>query len=222
MKLRPQILLPCIALGASPCLMQITENLVAISFNVTLLKYVGNIAVGAVTILSSIMNFTMLLLTGLTQGAQPIISYNLGARNKDRVQGAFRLLLFSCIIGSLCIWIVCMFASNTVAGLFTDDFELIEYTAWALKIYMSCSLIFGVQVACQYTFVALDNAPVAIFLSIYRKIILLIPLIFLLPRLFSDPAFGTFMAEPIADTLAVCTTSVIFFVSFRKLMKSLS
>lgn len=218
---RARLLLPCIALGTSPCLMQITENLVAISFNVTLLKYAGDLAVGAVTILSSIMNFTMLLLTGLTQGAQPILSYNLGAGNGERVRKAFRLLLASCVAGSVCIWYICIFAPGSVAAVFTDDSTLISYTAWALQIYMSMSMIFGIQVACQYSFVALGNAPAAIFLSIYRKILLLIPLIFLLPNFFADKAFGIFLAEPIADTLAVCTTSVMFFVNFRKLLNSM-
>ena len=220
-RLRPKLLLPCIALGASPCLMQITENLVAISFNVTLLKYAGDVAVGAVTILSSIMNFVMLLLTGLTQGAQPILSYNLGAGNGERVKKAFGLLLASCVIGSVCIWCVCMFAPAQVATVFTNDTVLIAYTAWALRIYMSMSMIFGVQVACQYSFVALGNAPAAIFLSIYRKILLLIPLIFLLPLFFENSALGIFLAEPIADTLAVCTTSVMFFVNFSKLLRSI-
>ncbi len=221
LRFRPKILLPCIALGASPALMQVTENLVAISFDVTLLKYVGDIAVGAVSILSSIMNFTMLLLTGLTQGSQPIISYNFGAKNGIRVKKAFRLLLFSCLVGSVFIWAICIFASDTVAGMFTDNKDLIIYTAWALKIYMSMSLIFGVQVACQYSFVALGNAPAAIFLSLYRKVFLLIPLIFILPHFFENQAMGIFVAEPIADTLAVCTTGAMFFISFRKLIKSL-
>lgn len=222
LRLRPKILLPCVALGASPCLMQVTENLVAISFNVTLLKFAGDLAVGAVSILSSIMNFTMLLLTGLTQGAQPIISYNLGARNGGRVKRAFQLLLSSCVAGSVSIWLICVFASNAVAGVFTNDPALIAYTAWALRIYMSMSMIFGVQVACQYSFVALGNAKAAIFLSIYRKVLLLIPLIFILPHFFENQALGIFLAEPIADTMAVCTTSVMFFISFRKLMRSIS
>lgn len=218
---RARLLLPCIALGTSPCLMQITENLAAISFNVTLLKYAGDLAVGAVTILSGIMNFTMLLLTGLTQGAQPILSYNLGAGNGERVRKAFRLLLASWVAGPVCIWCICIFAPDSVAAVFADDSTLISYTAWALQIYMSMSMIFGIQVACQYSFVALGNAPAAIFLSIYRKILLLIPLIFLLPNFFADKALGIFPAEPIADTLAVCTTSVMFFVNFRKLLNSM-
>lgn len=222
LRFHPAILLPCIALGASPCLMQITENLVAISFNVTLLRYAGDIAVGAVSILCSIMNFTMLLLTGLTQGSQPIISYNLGARNGSRVREAFHLVLLSCVIGSTAIWCACMFAPQIIANIFTNDARLIAYTAWALRIFMGMSMIFGVQVACQYSFVALGNARVAIFLTIYRKILLLIPMIFLLPHFFPNPAMGVFMAEPIVDTIAVCTTAALFYFNFKKLMASLS
>lgn len=217
----PKILFPCIALGFSPCLMQITENLVAVSFNVSLLKYAGNTAVGAVTILCTVMNFTMLLLTGMTQGAQPILSYNVGAGNGKRVKDTFLLVLFSCTVGSVIIWGLCIFGSNMLAGIFTDDAELLSYTAWALRIFMSMSAIFGIQVACQYSMVALGNAPIAIFLSVYRKILLLIPLIFIMPMIVDNKAAGIFMAEPIADTLAVCTTAVCFFFSFRKLLKSL-
>lgn len=125
------------------------------------------------------------------------------------------------VAGPVCIWCICIFAPDSVAAVFADDSTLISYTAWALQIYMSMSMIFGIQVACQYSFVALGNAPAAIFLSIYRKILLLIPLIFLLPNFFADKALGIFPAEPIADTLAVCTTSVMFFVNFRKLLNSI-
>lgn len=217
LRLAPKLLLPCIALGFSPFLMQLTENLVAVSFNIALLRYGGDTAVGAVTILCSIMNFTMLLLVGLTQGAQPILSYNLGAGNGARVRKTFRLLLISCVTGSSVIWAACMFWPGAIAGMFTDHAVLADYTAWALRIYMAMSAIFGVQVACQYSFVALDQAPVAIFLSIYRKILLLIPLIFLLPHFFENQAFAVFLAEPVADTLAVCTTSFLFFRKFYRI-----
>lgn len=124
-------------------------------------------------------------------------------------------------IGNSKIWAFCMFGNELLAGIFTNDVGLLAYTAWALRIFMSMSAIFGIQVACQYSMVALGNAPVAIFLSIYRKILLLIPLIFFLPKFMSDKATGIFMAEPVADTLAVCTTSVCFYVSFRRLLKSM-
>ncbi len=212
-----RLLWPCILLGTSPALMQLTENLVAISFNTALQTYGGDMAVASMSILSSVMQIVMLLLPGLVQGAQPLLSYNLGAKNIPRVKQTFRLLLICCVSGSFLIWLLCMVAPGAVASVFTNDAALIAYTAWSMRIYLAVMLIYGVQVACQYSFVALDQAPKAIFLTVWRKIILLIPLIFLLPRLWPNAVMGVFLAEPIADTIAVCTTAPMFFAYYRKL-----
>ena len=212
-----EILLPCIFLGTSPALMQLTENLVAISFNTSLQKYGGDMAVASMSILNSVMQFVMLLLPGLVQGAQPLLSYNLGAGNIKRVKKTFRLLLISCVTGSFMIWLLCMICPQIVAGIFTNDTELIQYTEWSMRIYLSVMLIYGIQVACQYSFVALDQARTAIFLTIWRKIILLIPLIFILPLVWSGSVTGVFLAEPIADTIAVCTTAPMFYRYYRTL-----
>ena len=214
-----KLLLPCLALGLSPFLMQITENLVAVSFNVTLLRFAGDTAVGAVTVLTTTMSLCMQLLHGLTQGAQPIMSFNYGAGNGQRVRETFRILFISCLTGSMLVWAVCMLFPGAVAGMFTPDAELSSYTAWAMRIYMAASGIFGIQIACQQSFVALGQAKAAIFLALLRKVILLIPLILLLPRLgiFKNAAFAVFFAEPVADTLAVCTTAAMFFTRFGKL-----
>lgn len=216
-RLDKEILLPCIFLGTSPALMQLTENLVAISFNTSLQKYGGDMAVASMSILNSVMQFVMLLLPGLVQGAQPLLSYNLGAGNIKRVKKTFRLLLVSCVTGSFMIWLLCMICPQIVAGIFTNDTELIQYTEWSMRIYLSVMLIYGIQVACQYSFVALDQARTAIFLTIWRKIILLIPLIFILPLVWSGSVTGVFLAEPIADTLAVCTTAPMFYRYYRTL-----
>ena len=212
-----EILLPCIFLGTSPALMQLTENLVAISFNTSLQKYGGDMAVASMSILNSVMQFVMLLLPGLVQGAQPLLSYNLGAGNIKRVKKTFRLLLISCVTGSFMIWLLCMICPQIVAGIFTNDTELIQYTEWSMRIYLSVMLIYGIQVACQSSFVALDQARTAIFLTIWRKIILLIPLIFILPLVWSGSVTGVFLAEPIADTIAVCTTAPMFYRYYRTL-----
>lgn len=212
-----QLLLPCIFLGTSPALMQLTENMVAISFNTSLQKYGGDMAVASMSILTSIMQFVMLLLPGLVQGAQPLLSYNLGAKNISRVKKTFRLLLICCVSGSFLIWLVCMLIPGNVASVFTGDMALITYTEKSMRIYLAMLLIYGVQVACQYSFVALDQAKKAIFLTIWRKIILLIPLIFILPQILSGSAMGVFLAEPIADTIAVCTTAPMFWNYYRKL-----
>lgn len=216
-RLNKALLGPCVLLGTSPALMQLTENLVAISFNESLQIHGGDVAVASMSILTSVMQFVMLLLPGFVQGAQALLSYNFGARNIARVKSAFRLLLVSCVTGSFLIWAVCMAAPAAVADFFTDDAALMAYTETSMRVYLSALLIFGVQAACQYTFVALDQAKIAIFLTIWRKVILLIPLIFLLPYVVPEPAMGVFMAEPIADTLAVCTTAPMFYRYYRKL-----
>ena len=211
------LLWPCILLGTSPALMQLTENLVAISFNTSLQKYGGDMAVSSMSILNSVMQFVMLLLPGLVQGAQPLLSYNLGSKNIHRVKKTFRLLLICCVSGSFLIWLLCMTAPGAVASIFTNDAVLIDYTRWSMRVYLPMLLIYGIQVACQYSFVALDQAPKAIFLTVWRKIILLIPLIFLLPHIWPDAVTGVYLAEPIADTIAICTTAPMFYAYYRKL-----
>lgn len=212
-----QLIWPCILLGTSPALMQLTENMVAISFNTSLQSYGGDMAVASMSILTSVMQFVMLLLPGLVQGAQPLLSYNLGARNISRVKKTYRLLLICCISGSFLIWLLCMTMPAAVASIFTSDTALIAYTNTSMRVYLAMLFIYGIQVACQYSFVALDQAPKAIFLTIWRKIIILIPLIFILPHFTADAVMGVYLAEPIADTIAVCTTAPMFYFYYRKL-----
>lgn len=212
-----QLIWSCVLLGTSPALMQLTENMVAISFNTSLQKYGGDMAVASMSILNSVMQFVMLLLPGLVQGAQPLLSYNLGAGNISRVKKTFRLLLICCVSGSFLIWLMCITFPAMIASIFTSDKALIAYTTKSMRVYLSMLFIYGIQVACQYSFVALDQAPKAIFLTIWRKIIILIPLIFILPRFMPDAVIGVYLAEPIADTIAVCTTAPMFYSYYRKL-----
>lgn len=212
-----QLIWPCILLGTSPALMQLTENMVAISFNTSLQRYGGDMAVASMSILTSVMQFVMLLLPGLVQGAQPLLSYNLGARNISRVKKTYRLLLICCISGSFLIWLLCMTMPAAVASIFTSDTALIAYTNTSMRVYLAMLFIYGIQVACQYSFEALDQASKAIFLTIWRKIIILIPLIFILPHFTPDAVMGVYLAEPIADTIAVCTTAPMFYFYYRKL-----
>ena len=167
------------------------------------------------SILNSVMQFVMLLLPGLVQGAQPILSYNLGAGKIERVRKTFQYLLLSCVAGSCIIWAACMLFPQSIIGIFTNDVALRAYSVTPLRTYLCLLCIYGVQVACQYSFVALDQAKTAIFLTIWRKIILLIPLIFFLPHIVSDPTIGVFLAEPIADFVAVGTTGTLFFRYYR-------
>jgi len=209
------------SLGVAPFIMQSTESLITVCFNSSLLKYGGDIAVGAMTVLSSIMQFAMMPLQGLTQGAQPIISYNYGARNPERVRRAFQVLLMACLAYSLLLWALVQLFPQLFALMFTSDSELVSYASWALRIYMAATGIFGIQIACQQTFVALGNAKISLFLAVLRKIILLIPFIYILPNFFADKAFAVFLAEPVADFLAVCTTATMFAVHFKKSMTAL-
>lgn len=220
LKLKPNIFLPCLALGISPFIMQFTESVIQICFNSSLLRYGGDIAVGAMTILTSVMQFSMLPLQGLTQGAQPIISFNYGANNGIRVKKTFTLLLISCLFFSISIWSISMFFPELFVSIFTKDQELFYFTVWSIKIYMASSAIFGAQIACQQTFIALGNAKTSLFLAVLRKIILLIPLIFILPQFLSNQVMAVFLAEPVADFLAVCTTVTLFTISFRKIQEN--
>ena len=217
----PAVFLPCLALGLSPFIMQSTESLIAVCFNSSLLKYGGDIAVGAMTVLTSIMQFAMMPLQGLTQGAQPIISYNFGARSAQRVRDAFRCLLKACLTYSLTLWALVQLFPRVFVLIFNNNPVLVDYAAWALRIYLGATGIFGIQIACQQTFIALGNAKTSLFLAILRKIILLIPLIYILPHFFADKAFAVFLAEPIADLLAVCTTATLFSIQFRRSMREL-
>ena len=219
LKLDFQVILPCLALGLSPFIMQFTESVISVCFNTSLLKYGGDIAVGSMTILTSVMQFSMLPLQGLTQGAQPIISFNYGAENIDRVKRAFKLLLKISLSYSVLLWAVAMFIPDTFIYIFTSHGELATYTRWAIRIYMAASGIFGIQIACQQTFIAIGNAKTSVFLAVLRKVLVLIPLIFILPMFIENQAFAVFLAEPIADTIAVSVTATLFYQTYKRLGK---
>ena len=223
LKIDPKVLAPCMALGFAPFIMQSTESLIMLCFNNSLLKYGGDVAVGAMTVLSSAMQMVMMPLQGLTQGAQPIISYNFGARNADRVRDAFKLLLKCCLTYSACAWALCMVFPRQIGGVFTDNQAIIDVVSWALRVYMGGTIIFGAQIACQQTFVALGNAKTSAFLAIFRKIIVLVPLIFILPPLFlaEGKVFAVWLAEPVADVLAVTMTTTLFRKQFKESMAQL-
>lgn len=219
--LSPKVIFPCIALGLSPFVMQATESALFVCFNSSLLQYGGDIAVGAMTILASVMQFAMLPLQGFTQGAQPITSYNFGAKNPDRVVLSFKLLLRACVIYSCLLWLVSMLFPGILASAFTDNAALREYTVWALRIYMAAAMLLGLQIACQQTFIAIGNAKTSLFLAVLRKLVLLIPLIYILPGIFENQVMAVYLAEPVADVIAVCTTVCLFAVQFKRAVKNL-
>lgn len=221
--LAPRIVLPALALGLSSFIMQASESVISVCFNSSLLRYGGDIAVGAMTILISVMQFAMLPLQGLGQGAQPIISYNYGARNPSRVKEAFKLLLKASLVYSTLLWACVMLFPRAFAALFTSSPELLDFTQNALRIYMACLLLFGIQIACQMTFTSLGYAKASILVAVMRKFILLIPLIYILPQIFTgNQTTAVYMAEPVADFLAVSFTAVLFTFQFRKALKQIS
>ena len=221
-RLSPTVLLPCVALGAATFIMQASESVISVAFNSSLLKYGGDMAVGAMTILSSVMQFAMLPLQGLGQGAQPIISYNYGAGKRDRVKKAYFLLLRVSVLYSCLLWLLVELFPQAFASLFTGDAALVAYTGNALRIYVAALFLFGIQMACQMTFTSLGKAKQSILVAVMRKFILLLPLIYIMPQLFrADQARAVYMAEPVADTLAVLFTATLFFFTFRKVLRQM-
>ena len=220
LRIAPSLLLPCIALGTAPFIMVSTESLLVLCFNSSLLKYGGDLAVGAMTILSSIMQFAMLPLQGITQGGQPIISYNYGANNIGRVKQAFKLQTAACCSYAAIIWLTAELAPSVLVSVFTSDPQLSELSQWALRIYMAGVVLMGLQLSCQQSFIAFGNAKISSFLAIFRKILVLIPLIYILPMFLSDNVQAVFLAEPIADAIAVTTTVTLFMINFKKMQKA--
>ena len=200
LRLSPKIILPCLALGVATFIMQASESVISVCFNSSLQKYGGDVAVGAMTILTSVMQFAMLPLQGLGQGAQPIISYNYGAGDAGRVRGAFRLLLKVSLGYATLLWLLVMLLPGGFAAMFTSDAALLDYTRTALRIYMAAMFLMGIQMACQMTFNALGKATESIIVAVMRKFVLLIPLIYIMPHVIrSDQTMGVYLAEPIAD-----------------------
>jgi putative MATE family efflux protein len=222
MKLDAKIILPCIALGAAPFAMQASESVIAVCFNSSLLEYGGNVAVGAMTILTSVMQFALLPLQGLAQGAQPILSYNFGAKNPERVKRTFKLLLISSLVYSFTLWAFIMIIPEGFASIFTAEEALVAFTARALRVYCAVLCIFGIQIACQMTFVALGRAGESAIVAVVRKFVLLLPLIYLVPTVFTaDKTFAVYLAEPIADVIAVSFTAILFYFRFRAALRTI-
>ncbi|WP_373600739.1 MATE family efflux transporter [Paraclostridium bifermentans] len=223
LKLRKQYLIPSmkvvgpvLLLGISPFIMQSTESLVIISMNNNLAKYGGDLAIGAMTIMSSVMQMIILPMTGLTQGAQPIISFNYGAGKIDRVKKTFKLLLVCCLAYTTLMWASVMVFPQVYVSIFNSNPELVAITVWSMRIYFAGIFLFGAQIACQQTFLALGQAKISMILALLRKIILLIPLIFILPMVFENKLQGVLMAEPVADIVAALTTIVCFSIFYKK------
>lgn len=221
--LRPNktVVIGVLALGVSPFIMQATESLVLVSLNSRLQLYGGDLAVGAMTIMSSIMQIVMLPIVGLMQGAQPIMSYNYGAKNFDRVKSTFKLSILLCFSFAFIMWSTLMLFPEVYVSIFNNDKELLIMTSWSMRIYFAGIMTIGVQISCQQTFLALGKSKISFLLAILRKIVLLVPLIFILPLLIENKLFAVFLAEPIADITAAVVTFTCFMVFYKKTLSNI-
>ncbi len=220
MKLEKEIILPCLGLGISTFVMLSTESVLSITFTSSLARYGGDLAVGAMTIITSVGQLLTLPLQGVCQGGQPIISYNYGAGLSERVKKAFWSVFTVCLGYSVLFCLAVMLLPTAFAGIFTTSAELTEYTAWALRIYMAGIFACGAQISCQQSFMALGQAKVSLLLACLRKIILLIPLILILPHILtSNQVFAVFLAEPLSDIIAAVITTITFLTRFNKILE---
>lgn len=220
MKIVPEIILPCLALGVSTFVMLSTESILNISFNSSLSRFGGDVAVGAMTIISSCNQLVTLPLQGICQGGQPIMSYNFGAGKKERVKQAFRCQFLACVGYAALLWALMMIAPQVFASIFSSNGELVDYTVWAMRIYMAGIFSTGVQIACQQTFMALGQAKISLLMACLRKLVLLIPLIFILPFFFSNKVFAVFVAEPVSDIIAASVTATMLFTRLNGILDS--
>ncbi len=219
LRIKKDIIVPCITLGLGMFIMTVSESAVFVCYNASLQKYGGDIAVGAMTIIMSITQLVMLPIQGVGQGAQPIISYNYGARDGGRVRQAFKLLLKVNLGYTLVMWAFVMLWPYVFTSIFTPNVDLINYTSKAMRIYFAAIGVFGIQVACQTTFGALGNAKASIIVACMRKFVLMIPLIYILPAMLpGSKTIAVYLAEPISDALAVAFTIVLFYFQFKKSM----
>ena len=218
-QLEKDVIMPCLTLGISTFVMLSTESILSVSFTSSLSRYGGDIAVGAMTIITSISQLVSMPLQGICQGGQPIISYNYGAHNENRVKEAFFTQFKVCVSFSVICWMIILLVPQVFARMFSGNAELVQYTSWALRIYMAGIFSQGFQLCCQQSFVALGQAKISLFLACLRKLILLIPLIFLLPVFLENKVFAVFLAEPVSDILAATVTTTVFLSKFNGILK---
>ncbi len=219
MRLKKEIVVRIAGLGISPFIMQSTESMVGITLNSGLQNYGGDLYVGTMSIMTSIMQLILIPVQGISQGVQPIISYCYGAGDKERVKGTFTRLLIAGLLGTLILGGVAVLAPGVYAGIFTSNEELIRLTCQVMPVYFLGITIFGLQSACQSTFLALGQAKVSLFIALLRKVILLIPLAVIFPRFMG--VMGVYRAEPVADIISVVTTCVLFALTMRKVLRNM-
>ena len=245
LKIKKKYLIPDIkvlgsicALGVSPFIMSSTESLLQISFNNQLLLFGGTTAVGSMSILLSLYQMVNMPLQGLCQGAQPILSYNYGYGNLERVRKTFKLLFVCCLSFSFVGCSLVVIFSRTFGSIFSGDSQMLNMVEWALRVYLLGGTVFGAQIACQQSFVSLGQAKRSLLMALYRKVFLLIPLIYIMPNILggtnlainlslpvadicidSSKVFAVLVSESVSDVLAAATTTALFFNFYKKHLK---
>lgn len=204
------------ALGISPFIMRATESLISIVLNSGLQRYGGDLYVGSLTIMQSVMQMYAAPLGGFTQGVQPIISYNFGAGNFERVKKLYRVMICVCFLFAAGATILVILYPAFFAGLFTNDVRLIHLVEEMMPIFMCGMLVFGIQQGIQPAFLALGQARISLFIAVFRKVILLIPLALILPLRFG--VMGIYYAEPVSDILSATTAAVLFLTHIKKIL----
>lgn len=215
---KPRILGPVLALGFAPFVMQATEALVNVAFNSSLQAYGGDIPVGCMTVSSTIMQMFWLPSQGIGQGAQPIISYNFGAGNMARVRKAFMTMLVVSIIFIGAGWLAVMLFPGFFIRIFNDSPALVEMGSWTLRVYLAAFFLMALQMSIQQVFVSVGRAKSAVVVASVRKLVLLVPLIYILPRFFEDKVFAVFLAEPASDFFSVLTATILFLATMRGML----
>ena len=220
MRLRRAVVSRIAGLGVAPFIMQSTESLVTVVLNSGLQRYGGDLYVGTLTIIQSVMQMVTMPIQGITQGVQPLMSFNYGAGNYARVRRTFWLLLRVTLTATVSAFLIVLLIPGPLAMLFNDDEELVQLVARVMPVFFGGIWAFGAQMACQSAFMALGQARTSLFLALLRKVILLIPLAIVLPMAMGD-VMGIYIAEPIADALASATTLTLF-IRKRKTLLPLS
>lgn len=210
MRIDKTVITRVLILGASPFFMSTSEGVMHICFNMQVLKYGGDLAVGAMTILFSMFQFINLPLTGISQGSQPIVSFNYGARDYGRVRQTLQLATVACTLFSLCGTTLMMLFPAFFIRLFNRDPQLVELGARMLRVYISGCFFIGANSLYQQTYTSMGEGKMSFFFAFFRKVILLIPLLYIFPVVFPWGVLAVALAEPVSDLLTTLCNKIYF------------
>jgi len=211
-----------VSLGTAGFIMQLTNSLVTICANNVLSITGGDVYISVMTIISSVRQMVETPIYAITEGSSPIISYNYGAGNAKRIRQTFKCMLAVSMTALTVFWLFVQLSPTTFIRIFSNSEEIITTAGWTLRVYMAVFCMFSIQMSVQQTFTALGKAKASLFIACLRKIILLIPLIFILPHFFDNKVFAVFLAEPVSDTISITASIITFRIVFKKAMQSIS